>query len=473
MNKLVLSLLVVLVVCFVAARAASAMERPNIVFVLSDDHSYPHLGCYGDPVKTPNLDRFAEQGLRFDRAFTTAPQCVQSRASLMTGRSPITAGMARFSAPLPPGVPTLPGQLSKAGYYTGVCRRPYHLDGSKRINYAEWLGPDRVGAFRKQLDFVDNGSPRSNTKPVVNKFLDAVPEGRPFFFWINFNDPHHVWDKTGANKPDAIAVPGYLPDLPSVRSDLARYFDEVSRLDEEFGWIVEILEQRGLSENTIVIFMGDNGLAFPHGKGYLHDPGLHVPLLIRWPGWIKPGRTTSELISGEDLMPTLLEVAGAPKPAGMQGRSFAKLLKGEPYQGRKYIHGFRGTHGGAPWCTYHENIAANALDHARCVRSDRFKLIYNCSPQHKVQPVDSGGQAYWRHMTKLAASGDLDEKFVMAYFTHPRPVWELYDLEADPDELDNLADDPKYKEIKGELRVAMAKRMARVGDFLPLPATGK
>src|SRR4029077_5263374 len=134
-----------------------------------------------------------------------------------------------------------------------------------------------------------------------------------------------------------IVVPPYLPDIPEVRRDLARYYDEVAAMDEEFQWVMDILDKRDLAKNTLVVFLGDNGFAFPHGKGSLYDPGLNTPLLLRWPGHVKPGSRPSELISGEDIAPTLLEAAGVPSAKGMTGRSFLKLLEGTEFEGRKYV----------------------------------------------------------------------------------------------------------------------------------------
>jgi len=184
-------------------KARSALSRenpPNIVLILSDDHSVPFLGCYGYPIKTPNLNRFAKEGLQFDKAFTSAPQCAPSRASLMTGRSPVSARLSRFSSPLPPDVPTLPELLRQKEYSSGVCRRYYHLDGAmslkKSPSYRNILEKHNLMAFGDKLDYVNvtPGTERRNTPKYVNEFLDQVPNGKPFFLWVSFNDPHFKWD---------------------------------------------------------------------------------------------------------------------------------------------------------------------------------------------------------------------------------------------------------------------------------------
>ena len=466
-------LLIVAALSWTSSPAAVPAPRPNILFILSDDQSVPHAGCYGEKgIKTPNLDRFASQGMCFDKQFCGAPQCVPSRATFMTGRSPVAVRISRFSSPLPADVPALPDLLRASGYYAGICRRGFHLDGPAAMGPVTREVFERhpeLRTFSNRVDFLDRGSPRAETVPIVNQFLDKVPDGKPFFLWISFNDPHHQWDRNAIpqpHDPQKIPVPPYLPDLPEVRNDLARYYDEIARMDEEFQWVMDILAKRGLVTNTLVVFLGDNGYAFPHGKGSLYDPGLNTPLLVRWPGKVKPGARSSELISGEDIAPTLLEAAGAPVPKAMSGRSFLKLLLGEPFEGRQYIFAERGPHGQG---TFNENTKANTFDQSRCVRSQQFKLIYNCTPHHPYTPVDTHSYAYWTAMTQLHAQGQLAAPFDQAYFTTPRPVWELFDLDLDPGELVNVAGNVGYVQIERELKIALLERMTLDYDYLPLP----
>lgn len=457
---------------FLIFASQAAAGSPNILLILSDDHSAQFVGCYGNEIiKTPNLDRFAGEGMRFDLAFTTAPQCVPSRASIVTGRSPVAARITRFSSPLAPDIVTLPELLRTKGYFTGVARRYFHLDGAFTAGSVteEILDRHQLRTFHKRVDFLDRRSTRAETVAKVNEFLDQAPSSKPFFLWLSFNDPHHPWDRNAISKPhdpQKLILPPELPDFPGVRSDLAHYYDEVSRMDAEFQSVLDVLERRGLRQNTIVIFMGDNGYAFPHGKGSLYDPGLRVPLLVRWPGVLKPGSSTRELISGEDITPTLLEAAGLTAPREMSGISFLKLLRGEKFEGRKYIFAERGPHGRA---TFDENTRANGYDLSRCVRSKRFKLIYNCTPYQIYAPVDSANSPSWKDIAAAQQAGRLPPQFSRAYFTHPRPIYELYDLEKDPGELNNLAGKPDYAAIELELKTALQEKMILDYDYLPLP----
>jgi N-sulfoglucosamine sulfohydrolase len=455
---------------------SAAESKPNVLFILSDDHTAAHLSCSGDTtVKTPNLDRFASEGIRFTKMFTVAPQCVPSRAGYMTGRSAVSVRMTRFNSPLPRDIVTLPELLRKdGGYYTGVCRRSFHLDGpggnrlgqvTKRV-YEE----NDLASFDDRVDFLDRNSPRAQTKAKVTEFLGQVPSGKPWFLWVNFNDPHHPWDKDAINPPcdpTKIKLPPHLPDLPGVREDLSRYLGEIARADEEFQIVLDTVKAKSSLDNTLIVFAGDNGHAFPHGKGSLYDPGLNVPLLIRWAGQIKPGQVSDVLVSGEDIAPTCLEAAGVKPDAKMTGRSLLPLLKGEKYTPREFIFAERGVHGSS---NFTEKTRSSGYDLARGVRSGRYKYIYNCTPWMPYSPVDSAGDPGWKQMVAAHEAGKLSAPIDKTYFTSPRPIFEFYDLEADPSELNNLAGKPEVEKEEAKLRHALIEKMILDWDYLPLPA---
>jgi N-sulfoglucosamine sulfohydrolase len=446
----------------------STARPPNILLVLSDDHSAPFVGTYGARwMSTPNLDGFAAQGVRFTRAFTAAPQCVPSRAAFMTGRSPVAVRMGRFSSPLPPDVRTLPEELRTLGYFTGVCGRYFHLNGVIKPGAvtSEIYDKHNLRTWDRRVDFM-NVSGQAQTLTQFDQFLTKAPAGKPWFFWINYGDPHHVWDAdAGKVDPAKVGLPVHLPDLPGVRSDLAKYCGEVERLDRLFGETMASLKKRGLEENTIVIFMGDNGMAFPHGKGSLYDPGLNVPLMFRWTGKIKPA-VTPHLFSGEDLAPTLIQTAGGKAPEAMSGRSHWNLLTGGTYEPRRYIFAARLHHGNA---AFTPATKASTFDLSRCVRSANWKLIYNCTPQMEYQPVDSARDPSWQEMITAHKEGKLKPEIDRTYFQTPRPVIELYDLDNDPGELKNLAGAPEVQTVQRELLIALQEKMILDYDFLPPP----
>ena len=449
-----------------AAAEPGPSSRPNILFLLSDDHSYPYLGCYGDPnVRTPTLDQLAAGGMKFHSFFTTAPQCVPSRASLMTGRSPVAARITRFSSPLPRDVVTFPEVLrEKAGYFVGVCGRSYHLDGAKSGDLLEKHG---LRTFEKRFDSVRTGSD-TETARQTEEFLDLKPAGKPFFLWVNFSDPHHPWNAPAADRPDpaTLRIPAHLPDLPGVRDQLADYCAEVNRLDQSVRKVLDVLTKRGLAENTIIVFCGDNGQALPHGKGSLYDSGCRVPFVVNWPGVVAPGGESHALLSGEDLAPTLLAAAGLEVPAGMTGVGFLPLLRGGKPEPREFVFFERGPHGSAPVTL---NMTSSGYDLSRAVRSERYKFIYNCTPWIPYSPVDSAGGAAWSQMKAARETGKLTAAMQAGYFTAPRPVYELYDLKEDPAELQNLSGKAELAAIETKLRTALAEKMIVDFDYLPLP----
>jgi N-sulfoglucosamine sulfohydrolase len=464
-----------LAICLVTT-ALGAVEKPNILFLLSDDHSYPYLSCYGSKnVRTPTIDKLAAEGMKFHRFFTGAPQCVPSRATLMTGRSPVAARITRFSSPLAADETTLPEVLrDSAGYHTGICGRSYHLDGSGGRTGAElsaYIEEQGMKTFHKRVHYLKPGSDKQ-VVGLLEEFLDSVPKGKPFFMWANYSDPHHTWDAPAEFRPDpaSIQLPAHLPDHAAVRGQLADYFAEINRLDTEVARTLALLEKRGLAQNTIVVFCGDNGMALPHGKGSLYDPGCNVPFIVRWPGQVKPEGDTSALISGEDLAPTLIAAAGIQPPQRMTGTSFLPLLLGQQHQPQQHIFMERGPHGSGPVTV---NMTNSTYDLSRAVRSDRYKFIYNCTPWLPYSPVDSASGPLWKSIEAANTAGSLAPELRSTYFTTPRPVYELYDLEADPSELTNLSGQPQVAQVEAELRLALAKKMIRDFDYLPLPEVGQ
>ncbi len=303
----------------------------------------------------------------------------------------------------------------------------------------------------------------------LDDFLAAKPKDKPFFMWANFSDPHHAWNgaESMRPKPELLKLPAHWPDFPEMREQLADYFSEINRLDRTVGNVLEVLKSRGLYQSTLIVFIGDNGCALPHGKGSLYDPGSNVPCVIRWPGVIKAGSESKILISGEDLAPTLLEAAGTKPASRMSGQSFLSLLKGDEFRPRKYLFVERGPHGSSPVSVDMTNAG---YDLSRAVRSDRYKFIYNCTPWIPYSPVDSAGGIGWQRVKQAAADGSLSIPLKKAYFTTPRPVYEFYDLEADPSELNNLSGHASVAEIEADHRLALTERMILDYDYLPLPA---
>jgi arylsulfatase A-like enzyme len=295
---------------------AGSAPRPNILFCIADDWGWPDAGAYGDPVvKTPGFDRVAREGVLFQNAFVTSPSCTPSRNSILTGQMHwrLGAGVNLWSS-LAPEHPVYPLLLEDAGYHVGHWRKAWGPGDWKA------LGRTRHPA----------GKPVSKG---FREFLAARPAGKPFCFWLGASDPHRPYAEGSGAKagldPAKVRVPADLPDCDLVRNDLADYLLEVQRFDGDVAAALEVLAETGEAANTIVVITGDHGMPFPRHKCHLYDSGVHVPLAIRWPAAVKPGRTVTDFVSLSDLAPTFLAATGLAVPPAMTGRSLLPLLAAE------------------------------------------------------------------------------------------------------------------------------------------------
>ncbi len=463
-------------VTFLAAIAGA--DQPNILLLLSDDHSFPHVGAYGDGNCrrfniTPHLDTFAAQSMRFDRAYTAAPQCAPSRISIFAGRSPVGLSTTRFAQPARADVRLVTDLLRENGYWVGLDGRHQHLDGKNKdaqhiTDALVDLGM-RGPVFESRFDhFVrganTKGAALAKVSQLFSAALDQVPRGKPFFLYFGFNQPHRKWgeDHDGID-PASLKLPDDWPDLPEVRLDYARYLAEVRDLDTGFGMIMRVLAQRGLNKNTLVIFMGDNGEALLRGKGTLSSRGLHVPLIVRWPGKVQAGSESDVMISGVDLAATMIDAAGVDPAGGVSGISFLPALFGQPFESREQVFGERGWHFGPITRT-------DGFDLSRSVVTKRYNFIYNAIPERTYTPVDMAkGNVAWEAVREAHQHGSLSDLHEQIYFRNPRPVFELYDLDHDPFELNNLAGQASVRGIEAELRKSLDRWMIRESDYLPLP----
>jgi len=408
-----------------SARAAPD-RRPNILFLISDDHSAGDLGVAGNrSVQTPALDRLAAQGALFTSAYTTSSQCSPSRAAIATGRSPHATGTSRLHATLTAEHDTAIDMLKRAGYHVAAFRK-VHLGEPFQSHWDRYAGDD----------------------VPFERFFRERPKDRPFFLWVGFHDPHRPYE-LHPPAPASIQVPSYLPDTPAVRADLADYQAEIARMDMEVKEVLSLLERERLASSTLVLFVGDNGMPFPGAKGSLYDPGVHVPLIARWPGHIAAGSRRDDPVSLLDLAPTWLEVAGIAKPPLMEGRS----LLAPPSENRAVFFERN----------WHDN-----LDFIRGVRRGRFLLLHNFRPEIPYRPTDDlAGSPSWKAIAELHGQNKLPAALESRYFASPRPEVELYDLAADP--LRDLAKDPAQAAELHALEQALSDWMVATSDFLPPP----
>ena len=438
---------------------AAPDSRPNVLLLVAEDMS-PRIGAFGDPVAvTPNLDRLAQQGVRFPNTFTTAGVCAPSRAALMTGRSQTSIGAHAmrtssygqgqpdtepqgYEAVPPPEVKAFPELLRAAGYATLNSLKTDYQFGEP---FTIW---DENGWFVEWSD---------------------RPEGRPFFAMENFLVTHesglfpkrfprdaieaimrlahlaNEWSYEEVVSPGEVRVPAYYPDTEVVRETLARHYGNIALMDAEVGRILAELDAEGLADSTIVVFTTDHGDGLPRAKRELYDSGIRVPMIIRWPReWLpegfEPGRVDDRMVSFIDLGPQILAWAGLATPPWMQGRPF--VGEGAELRNERVVAA--------------RDRIDEVEDRVRAVRDDQWKYLRN------YRPEDAGAQRsdFRDHLDMMTELWELDragklEGAAALWFSSPRPVEELYFLPHDPDEVHNLAGNPNYAEtlerMRGEL----------------------
>lgn len=422
---------VVAALCVWVSIPFASAAPPNIVWVIADDIGPEVLGCYGHPtLETPNLDALARDGVRFTKAFVTTSSCSPSRSSLFTGKFPHATGAENLHDPLPEDAEIVLGFLRAVGYWSANVGK-LHLGNNAA----------------KQFDVVN---PRVND---WRKVLETRPEGKPFFFALGFVDAHRPFDRgaiTPPFPPEKVVVPPYLADTPETREDLAAFYDEIRRLDQITGELVAYLREVGAYDNTLIIFMGDNGNPFPREKTTLYDSGIATPLIFLWSDRLKTPRVHPGLVSLVDIAPTVLEAVGVAVPAGMQGRSLLPLLAENASDASQYIFAEKNWH--------------DFEDHSRAVRDARYKYIRNSHADRPLIPsADVINSPSWHALKAGHEAGTLNAQQEQIFADHRAPE-ELYDLDADPTEFNNLAADPDHADTLERLRGALDDWIARTHD---------
>jgi N-sulfoglucosamine sulfohydrolase len=441
---------------------AVAADRPNVLLIVSEDNG-PELGCYGDPyAKTPRLDRLADQGVRFDRAFVPQAGCSQSRASFLTGLYPHQhgqIGLATWGFRLyRDDTENLPGRLKAAGYRTGIIGK-LHINPEAAFPF-DFKEMQTANFARKNLgDYASS----------AEKFI--AQDERPFFLSVNYPDAHDPWlrqvdglpatPQTGA---DVKAMAYFGIDPPAMREMVADYYNCISRLDTLVGDLLDALERSGKADNTLVIYIGDHGADMLRSKRTCYEGGLRIPMIVRWPGIASP-QVREELVSTIDIMPTVLAAAGVARPNDLPGRDLRTLLSGDANGWRTHL-----------FAEFHTHAAAANFYPQRCVRDDRYKLIENLLPGE----VNPGFENTFSKLQSDAASNEHKLKLDLASAVAEAPVpvqaayalmkklpqYELYDLQSDPYEFHNLADSRADAEVFAELKQQLATWRRETNDPL-------
>ena len=416
-------------------------RKPNVLLYVTDDHGTDDAGCYGNPViKTPGLDMLASEGTRFTRAFCTSASCSPSRSVILTGLHTHATGQYGLAHSYHhfvsfAHVKSLPVLLSNAGYRT-VSAGKFHV------------APEGAYHFDQYIKRVSPRQMADTCRPII-----AAEDRRPFFLYFCTTEPHRPFHREGSDPvdPKDVIVPPYLPDTPECREELAEYYGSVQRADSGLVRLIEILKETGRWEDTMIVYVSDNGIPFPGAKTTLYEPGIRLPCVVRNPYQKRRGITSSAMITWADITPTILEFTGAMRPErDVHGHSFLSVLDQENPEGWDEIYASH---------TFHEVTMYYPM---RVVRTRRYKLIWNIA--HGLEypfASDLWNSKTWQALLKR---GDTHyaKRTVRAYIH--RPKFELYDLENDPDEIKNLADDKNYAAILEELKRKLKDFQERTDD---------
>lgn len=438
--------------------------RPvNVLLITADDLNYNSLGCYGNTIDqiSPNIDRLAQSGIRFTNGYVNIAVCQPSRQSFLTGRYPHNNGAPGFD-PIDWSVVTLTEQLNKAGYLNGILGKEIHLKPTEKFFWDYYIREEDLTS-----GLGHGRNPDLFFKFSLEFFNKSKKEGKPFFLMANSHDPHRPFAGSDQEKatwgedspvftrkisPEKVTVPSFLPDLPDIRTEIAEYYTSVYRLDQTVGAILDALKKSGQEDNTLIMFISDNGMAFPFAKSNCYLNSNKTPWIVSWPGVIAGGKVDStHFISGIDFMPTILHALHLPEVPDMDGTSFLPLIHGKLQKNRQAV-----------FTEFHRIFAG--IDYSmRSVQEGNFGYIVNfwSDGNHQIKGDATSGRTF--SAMKKAAASDISVADRLDMYVYRVPE-ELYDFNSDPDGLNNLIDNPLYQEKIRHLKSLLIKEMKRTRD---------
>lgn len=445
-----ISLSIVAVMCSVAC-VACAEERPNILLIVSEDNGQ-ELGCYGEPfVKTPVLDKLAEEGIRFHNAYVPQAGCSQSRAALLTGLYPHQNGQIGLATwkfrMYREDTPNIVRSLKQAGYRTGIIGK-LHVNPASAFPFDMKKIPSANFSRKNLGDYAKH----------AKEFFDAGD--KPFFLSVNYPDAHRPFLTSVKGMPadpltaeDVKSIAYFGLDTPELRKQTADYYNCMSRLDSQVGELLTALSASGKEKETLVVYMGDHGADILRGKRTSYEGGVRVPLIVSWAGMVKKGQVNDALVSTLDLMPTFLDVAKAEPVDGLTGRTLSPFLKGQAGDRREYL-----------FTEYHTHSAHNFYPQ-RTVRDRRFKLIHNLMPDEVNPGYEFTRRKFFEKLHEVVSKAPHPVRSAYERMQRP-PEYELYDLQTDPHEFSNLANETRHAETLTELKNQLANWRNRTNDPL-------
>lgn len=442
-------------------------RRPNILFAISDDQSFPHAGAAGDPVvKTPAFDRVAERGILFTNAICGSPGCAPSRAAILTGRSHWQLEEAGTHASyFPTKFEVYPDMLEAAGYHTGHTGKG---GGPANFEASGWEHNPAGSPYQtREFDQVPPGIRKTDYASNFADFLKEKPAEAPFCFWYGGSEPHRSF-KLGAGvesgkKLEDVIVPSFLPDCEVVRSDILDYYVEIEHFDTQLSKMLDMLEAAGEIDNTLIVATSDNGMAFPRAKATMYEYGIHLPLAVCWPASFGGGRTVDDMISFTDFAPTFLEAAGLPAPEVMTGKSFVDVLASEAsgtvdasrtsaFSGRERHSHSRFDNLGYP---------------SRALRTKQYLYIRNFAPDRYPAGApdlfaDIDGCPSKDYLIENREKEGVRQLYELT--CEKNPAEQLYDIRQDPSCLNNLAESAEHAELNGQLRKQLEETLTAQND---------
>lgn len=419
-------------------QAEDAKRKPNFLFVIADDCTFRDIGCYGGQAYTPNIDKLANEGMRFTHCFQAAPMCSPTRHNIYTGLYPVKSGAYPNHTFAKKGTRSVVHYLKPLGYRVA-------LSGKRHI------GPNDVFPF----EYIGKGS--NPDFGQVEPFVSACKkDNTPFCLFLCSNEPHSPWNKGDASRYDAakLRLPANFVDTPETRENMTRYLAEITYYDGQVGEALSLLEKHNLAENTLVIVVSEQGSSFPFAKWTCYDTGLQSAFIARWPGRIKAGSVSDAMIEYCDVLPTFIEAGGGMADQVLDGQSLLPVLFGKEKEHKTYVFGEMTTRG-----------INNGSDHfgIRSIRSRHFKYIWNFTPEEEFKNACVASKVF-RSWVAEADKGDTDAAGKVRRYQQ-RPGEELYDVTKDPLEWKNLASNPKYASIKAELKTELLGWMKSTGDL--------
>lgn len=424
-------------------REAKKAHR-NIVVFIADDLARNELGCYGGQnVKTPNIDRFAGEGVRFDRMFSSTTMCCPTRASIYTGLYPVNHGVYKNHGATKPDVKSVVHYFNEIGYRVGLTGKTHFRPVS--VYPFEIVDGFEPNCVSKTADYTTEG---------IVEFMNRN-EQQSFCLFICSTNPHAPWTVGDHTKfdPEKVELPPHFVDNKETRIAFTKYLAEIAELDRQFGDVLDALKNTGKQDQTLVIFSGEQGPQFPGGKWTSWDYGQKSGFIIRAPEAFLKGTTSNVLVQYEDVLPTLLAYAGAQIPKGLDGKSFLPVLQGKETEHRKWAYGV------------HNNFPEGSPYPIRSIRNDEYKLIVNLSPEatyYEKHLMNAAKENYWNTWVRDAKTSKAAKHWVDRFLT--RPEFELYNTREDPWELNNLATNEKMQPIIREMKKELFGWMKRQGD---------